>query len=351
MATTQQIFPWALAGLSALSGGLTDRGSTTRGTSTQTNRITDPNILAIRDRALDEFRTTLSPGYVPAITANRLRETNRTGDLYRQGLEENLALSGIQGPARTTALASADANRFSEASRIRSEGPILEQEIKERALANLGNFIAQSPTQTESTVTSSQVSPGNATGSAIGNATNVLSYMNANGLLDFSNLKTAIASAGGNLAGLLGISGGVSPAVPGGFLGTGGAATSGSTIFGMGAATAVPVIGGIIGGALLAKKLIGRGREAADKLTGKGGLQNNFEETLRDIKSLGLPPEDEWQVAVGAYEELKKAAQERWGGVEGRDRLVLSQMFETISPLFGEDPLFEASRKDFKSML
>ena len=69
-------------------------------------------------------------------------------------------------------------------------------------------------------------------------------------------------------------------------------------------AAGIPVLGGIAAGAMLLPKLFGQGRRQADKLTGEGGLQYNFNKGLADIVSL----EQSGQITHEQRNELMKAA-------------------------------------------
>src|SRR5262249_30214671 len=44
-----------------------------------------------------------------------------------------------------------------------------------------------------------------------------------------------------------------------------------------------PIAAGAVGAGLLAKKFIGQGRKQADKLTGEGGAQNDFNNYMKEI--------------------------------------------------------------------
>lgn len=140
------------------------------------------------------------------------------------------------------------------------------------------------------------------------------------------------------LPGILGkLLGGAAPAVAGAAgagaagAGAGGAAAAGggAGLFGLGAAT-IPVVGGAIAGAaLLANKLIGRGRKQANKLTGEGGLQYNFNEGLREIvaaqQSGQIDQAQRDQLVRQMYEQLKQdGAQFAQGG--SKQALVVDQM-------------------------
>lgn len=88
--------------------------------------------------------------------------------------------------------------------------------------------------------------------------------------------------------GALGIGMGLAPGLIQGALagvGPGSATGMAGALGGLGATGAATLgIGAAVGGAaLLAKKLIGQGRKQADKLTGPGGMQHNFNEGLREI--------------------------------------------------------------------
>ncbi len=161
--------------------------------------------------------------------------------------------------------------------------------------------------------------------------------------------KTAAPAAAG--AGAAGAGGAASVALPAGQVGSiagiGSTAPAtgltgalglggGSGLLGLGAAT-IPVVGGIIaGGALLANHFIGEGRKAADKLTGEGGIQHAFEDTLNQIDAQpGYTDAQKWESKTQAYDKLKELGIQF--AQQGKNqKKVASQMFDEISHLFGD---------------
>jgi hypothetical protein len=114
-------------------------------------------------------------------------------------------------------------------------------------------------------------------------------------------------------------------------LGLGGA----SGILGLGSAT-IPVIGGVVAGGILASKLIGRGRKAANELTGPGGIQREFEDALRQIDAApGLTDQQRRSAKLGEYNTLVQLGLQQAGKGKNQ-RKTVKQMFDTISPLFGQ---------------
>lgn len=134
----------------------------------------------------------------------------------------------------------------------------------------------------------------------------------------------------------VGVLAGGSVAAPAAFSGTAaGGAAGGGGLLGLGSMT-IPVVGGIIaGGVLLANHFIGQGRKAADKLTGKGGIQHAFEDTLNQIDAQPEYTEaQKWESKVQAYDKLVELAL-AFAKKGQNERKVVSQMFDTIAPLFG----------------
>lgn len=109
-----------------------------------------------------------------------------------------------------------------------------------------------------------------------------------------------------------------------GALGLGG----GQGLLGLGAAT-IPVIGGGVVAAMLAQKLIGRGREQADKLTDPGGIQYQFNQDLAEITAAQDRGQITQQEREGLIRQLytqlqQDANQVALGG--DKQRLVTDQM-------------------------
>jgi hypothetical protein len=135
-----------------------------------------------------------------------------------------------------------------------------------------GNFGAYQPPQ-------QQQGPG--LGAKIGGAAINIGTSMIPGLLTKILGGAAPAVAGAVGAGA-GAGAGAAAGAAGAGAGAGGGATGG-ILGGLGATGVGAIAAGAIGAAILAKKLIGQGRKQANKLTGEGGLQYNFNEGLREI--------------------------------------------------------------------
>lgn len=98
---------------------------------------------------------------------------------------------------------------------------------------------------------------------------------------------------------------------------------------------AAAAIGAGLGGALLAHHFVGQGRRAADVLTGEGGMQRSFENTLRSIDAMNIPDDQKWQHKREAYDGLVRMGLEH-AKKGDNERKVVKQMFQTVSPLFGQ---------------
>jgi hypothetical protein len=113
------------------------------------------------------------------------------------------------------------------------------------------------------------------------------------------------------------------PMTIGGMAGTGGTAAAGGGITGalgsvgssigtlggtVGLTAGIPIIGGAIAAGLLAKKYIGAGRKQADKLTGEGGIQTQFDKEILPsiVDNPNLSPEQKTQMIQQAYAQLKQ---------------------------------------------
>ena len=143
--------------------------------------------------------------------------------------------------------------------------------------------------------------------------------------------------------------GGAAPAAGGaaGALGLGG----GGGLFGLGAST-IPVVGGALaGGAALAKALIGRGREAADRLTGAGGIQSVFGDSLAQISKLSqTDPQGAQQAMEQVWPAFLQQAKAAAAKVKKTDKKAIQQMLHStpaltnaVASLLGRDPMGDIS--------
>jgi hypothetical protein len=140
----------------------------------------------------------------------------------------------------------------------------------------------------------------------------------------------AAAGTAGTVAGTAGTTAGTAAA---GGAGAGGGI--GSTLGALATNPITLIAAGTIGGALLLNHFVGQGRKAADKLTGEGGIQHAFEDTLKQIDASGDTPEAKWQEKTNAYNQLVKLGTQ-FAQQNSHDHLVATQMFDEISHLFGQ---------------
>ncbi len=169
---------------------------------------------------------------------------------------------------------------------------------------------------------------------------------------------------GGSAAGALGGAGGAAPAATGalgtgvGTAGTAGAAGTaasapaggltgalglggGSGLFGLGAAT-IPVVGGAVAGiALLAKHFFGNGgdRQAANQLTGSGGVHDFFDQASQQINALPDGPEKQQAIdqrdraAEQALVDFSKIDKNHY--YQAKQTLEQFSQYSTVRPLLG----------------
>src|SRR5215510_4277306 len=335
----------------AAAGALSNRPQTTRGTSTTSFGKPTEDIV---NQMLGKYTDLLSKGPGGFISAG-MQNINRNAGLKTQALQNILAQRGISGDAAAFAEGNLESERFKDITDFQNQAPL-------DFLSKITSGISQLPLS--KTTTSEETTPGNILGGAttglaaalaqiygqggggggMGGGNNALGFPSImNGLHFLTGLGKGTAGSwsvpGTDVGGPLNTTGGVT--LPG-LIKTGatkvGSAVAGGTKALAGLAASNPIaaigIGAGVGGALLAKHFIGQGRRAADKLTGEGGLQNSFEKTLNEIDLMNVPDDQKNQYKNQAYQELIKQGME-YAKKGSNESKVISQMFDTISPLFG----------------
>jgi hypothetical protein len=301
--------------------------------------------------------------------ATGLQNINEAFGGAQQALDASLTSRGLgTSPVAGAAEGKLQQARGGEMARFLNTLPLLQREMQAQDIGMAQNQFQQAG------LGQSATQPGGVLSGAFDNVASHLGYLNT--LKNAGMLGGGAGAGGGGLAGLDAIAGGIAPAfgaaastalpavpaasLPGigtifsgfggsaaaGGAGAGGAAAAGGVqgalglgggagLFGLGAAT-IPVIGGIAAGAILATKLIGRGRKAADVLTRDGGMQKEFEGVLAQIDSdPSLSAAQKKSAKFLEYQSLVRLGLEhaRQGSQQQR---VVRQMFNTISPLFGQ---------------
>ena len=351
------LFPAA----TATAGALSNRAQKSSQTTTS-SRTFNPQTKATIDQLMAKYQSLLSSG-PGGYMAKGLQNINRASDLRKQSAENILAARGISGPASASPIVNLENERFRDVIDFQNKAPL-------DFLGQITQGISQLPLEENQTSTSNSEVAGNKLGGATTGLAAALAQIYGQGggmggkALSFDSITNGLhflTGLGKGGAGAVGSWG-----VPG--TGVGGEIASsgskmGTTLPGAikggigklaGLAGAHPFIaagiGAGIGASLLAKHFVGQGRRAADALTGEGGLQRGFEQTLNEIDSMQLPDELKIQYKNEAYQELVKQGLEHAKKGDNQSKVV-TQMFDTISPLFGQANPLKAQMTGAQSML
>jgi len=319
---------WGLPALSGVAGALSNRPSTTTQSLTYSKPATD-----LTNQILGKYTSMLSSGPGGYISSG-IGNINRNADLQMQALQNILASRGISGQAAANAEALQESRRFADVTNFTNQAPL--QYVNE-----ITKGLSALPLEQTRAVKE----PGNILGGATTGVANALGLLA--GMGNFGGGKAL--STGSILSGLGKVGGSAIHGI-GGAIGTAGSTIGhgigsiGGAIGGLGATT-LGIGAGAVGAALLAKHFIGQGRKAANKLTGEGGLQRGFNDTLHEISQMDIPEEQKWQHYREAYDALVPQALE-FAKKGSNEFKVASQMFDTISPIFGLDnPLAQTKNK------
>jgi hypothetical protein len=318
------LFPAA----TATAGALSNRAQKSTTTST---RSYGPNTKNLVDQMLAKYSGLLSSG-PGGYMATGINNINRAADLQKMAQENIVAARGIQGNAAAAPLLNTENERFRNVIDFQNKAPL-------DYLSQITQGLSSLPMDT--TETSTQEIGGNKLGGGATGFAAALAQMFGQGVggggkaLDFGSITNGLHF----LTGLGGKS------MPPGFEGPikPGATLPGLIKGGFGKlgtlAAAHPLaavgIGAGVGAALLAKHFVGQGRRAANVLTGEGGLQHSFEQALNEIDSMQVDDNTKNQYKKEAYDELVKQGLEHAKGGSNQAKVV-AQMFDTISPLFGQ---------------
>lgn len=336
-------------------GALSNRAQKTTQTSTS-SRTFNPQTKAAIDQLLQKYQGLLSSGPGGYISAGTQR-INRAADLQKQSLDNILAARGIQGPAAASPIANVENERFRNVINFQNEAPL-------DFLTKITQGISSLPLEESQTSTATSEVGGNKLGGAATGLAAALAQIYGQGgggggkALSFDSITNGLHFLTGLGKGSTGSWG-----VPGTDVGGSLSTTGGKTLPGLvkggfgklaGLAGAHPFIaagvGAGIGASLLAKHFVGQGRRAANVLTGEGGLQRAFEQSLNEIDSMQIPDELKNQYKREAYDELVRQGLEH-AGKGGNENKVVSQMFDTISPLFGQQNPLKAAMNPAQQML
>lgn len=176
----------------------------------QTNQITGntntPNIDPTTQALLEQIKS----GYASQLgtdtdlsgyAANQTEGINNQSQLQQKALSESLAARGITGPAAATAIANADAQRFSGITTLKNSIPLMAQQLQQQKLQAAGGFA-------NSTLQGSTQSGFNNTG----NNTSSQQINQNFGTTDTQSNESGTGSSSGNSGGGIGgLAGGLGP--------------------------------------------------------------------------------------------------------------------------------------------
>jgi len=369
-------FPYIVSGVAGLGAGLGSREQAGTATSTQRSTINDPLVTDIRNRGIRAYEKVLDPTYVPGITAQQSNEANTVWGLRQQTAREELSARGIdpRSPAYAAAMRNIENQRTAAIQKIRSDAPLLEHQISQEALSSLGPFLANIPTETETTGTQQETMPGNVAGNILANAANTFTSLAAYELLggggaagalsgglpaalSFNDYYTALpggvtgiapsaevlASVGSPAAGGGGFVGGIKSAgsaAYGGIKSAGAALSSGVTAtaevigsaLGIGAAGGALVLGGGAVAAIAIPWIKSQAHWEANDIV--QNFQNPFGEVIINTAELVDSGGMEVQAGIDFLKsnwKTYKAEVKKWAGNSSDKNLVMRQSFKTLA--------------------
>lgn len=357
------LFPTLLGGVAGAIGGTRGGRTTTAGP------VELPQYAGLSDSLRSQIMSRLnSSTNLAGFEAGGIQDINSTYDAAKIGLDADLTSRGLAtSPAGAAPLSQFQQSRAGDISRFRNTLPLVQRDMQAQDIGIANQLYQNAGLGREST------EAGGVVTGALDNMASQLGYMYrmnqlnaeggksggvAGGVVDLASAGLGALGIGGGGAGAAatGLGASFGSAATGGGVGVGASfggagtaagggiggalGTAGSAVGTLGGlvplAAGIPIIGGVIAGGILASKLIGRGRKAADVLTGEGGIQREFENVLRDIDAEpGLTPQERQAAKTAEYQSLVKLGLEhaQRGSQQAR---VVTQMFDKISPLFGQ---------------
>lgn len=198
-------FPLIMTGLSALSGWLNNRESARTSTSKQSGTSTSVDTYSNQPQ-YDELGTDIreflwnqlqdraknSPDFVKSYIAGSIKNLNASSDITKRLMENTVASRGLgRTSAGAAPLMNLEGSRIMQALLLKSQGPLIEEDLKSKRLKELTDFFSLQPVGQSGTSTRTstfdqageQIGPGSPLGSALSAGGATLGYFGSRGNL------------------------------------------------------------------------------------------------------------------------------------------------------------------------